>query len=168
MAHRPRPLLVALLLVPLALACSPELEDACGLPAAVPTTDEVPDGYVRATLDGQPFEATGTWSDGPSASIDADGPLSMIIAKDQTATSTIELVGRGAFPICVPLGERSDTSGNATWDSSFVTDKDHTGMVAILGEDAGFLLGRFEVELVDANNGAVTKFEDGVFRAQRR
>lgn len=156
-----------LLTLPFLSACGPEVTDACGaLSGVVPSAADVAPGALLASLDQADFTASGTWGDGPNGSIDA-GLLSLIIPRDESGTLVSELVGRGAFPICIPLGERSDKSGNATYDSTYVTDANHTGMVAILAEEEGHIVGRFEVNL-RSGNGDMTAFENGRFRLPRR
>lgn len=153
-----------------AMGCGGESPaDACGLSGTPPSEEEVVNGFLRAATDEGNFSEMGSWSSGSNGDITA-GTLSMIIANDESASAVSELVGRGAFPICVPLGERSPSSGNATYDSRFVTDASHTGMVAILGEDAGMLFGRFEVELKDGSGGSTDTFafREGVFRLPAR
>jgi hypothetical protein len=162
-----RAILMSIALTSLLLsACGPGGADVCGLSGVVPTTADVLDGRARGSQDGTAFDIGGTWAPGPSGSIDI-GTLSMVIAVDETGTDVGDLVGRRAFPICIPLGERSETSGNASWDGSYITDSSHTGAVAILDEDAGFLAGRFEVTLLESG-GAMTAFTDGVFRLPQR
>ncbi len=157
-------LLVALLL-PLA-ACPGFPGEICGLSTATP---DVADGDGQATRsDGEAFAGEdASWAPGSSGSVTV-GLLDMIIAKDQTGTDTEQLIADGAFPICVTLAERSETSGSALLnDGSFATDAGHTGAVAIIAEDGGFLVGRFEVDLAD-NSGANLSFTDGAFKARRR
>lgn len=164
------PLIVLVCLSWAPVACGPEAPaDACGLSSAAPTEEEVVNGFLRATTDEGPFSEMGSWSSGSNGDITA-GTLSMIIANDESGSSVSELVGRGAFPICVPLGERSPSSGNATFDSRFVTDAARVGMVAILGEDGGMLFGRFEVELKDGSGVSADTFafRDGSFRLPAR
>lgn len=168
MSYGPRPLLAALLVTPFALACGPGPEEVCGLPSAKPTAEDVADNQVVAKLNGGGFDEPGSWSAGPNGSLTA-GTLNVVIARDNTGTLTSDLVGRGAFPICVDIGERSDVSGNADFDGHFLSDGAHTGSVAILGEEEGLLTGRFRLELKD-NLGADAPavFEDGMFRIPRR
>lgn len=157
-------------LVAAAVGCEPAAEDsACGLSRTPPSAEEVMEGFVNATANGAPYTKSGSWSSGSNGDITA-GTLSMIIANDETGSVVSELVGKGAFPICVPLGERSPSSGSAAYESKFVTDASHTGMVAILGEDAGFLFGRFEVQLKDGsgNSADTVAFTNGTFRIPAR
>lgn len=152
-----------------ASACSPDVTETCGFTQAAPSADEVIDGFVVAALGAERFEKTGSWSSGTNGDITA-GTLSMVIAFDESGTRVDDLVGRGAFPICIPLGARSPQSGNATYDSRFLSDADHTGMVAIQGQEGAFLTGRFAVTLRDNTDVAAPsiRFEDGAFRIPAR
>lgn len=164
--HLLRSLLPVSLLV--AVACGPgDPSDVCGQSGVIPTPDEAPNGFATATLDGQRWREAGSWAAGPNASLDL-GTLSMIIAADETGTATSDLVARRAFPICVPLGARSETSGNVSFDGSYVSDESHTGGLAILGEEDGFLAGRFAVDLQSPSSGNEVSFEEGAFRVERR
>jgi hypothetical protein len=161
------PWLFALLLAPglAGFGCGPaDAGEACGLSGAVPTSEDVGDGQVKASRDGAAFSAANaTWSVGPSASLNA-GELTIVIVNDESGSNTEELIGRGAFPICINIGERSGSSGNAQLvGTAFVSDASHTGNLSILGNEGGQLSGRFEVELADG--GATTRFTDGIFRA---
>jgi hypothetical protein len=61
-----------------------------------------------------------------------------------------DLIEAAAFPICVPIGDRSETSGSANLvGGGFVSDATHTGGVAILGREGDTLLGRFAFDLVE-------------------
>lgn len=161
-------LLVCLSPLALSLACGPGAEEVCGgLPAALPTADEVPDGTGSAQLDGAAFTGPASWAPGPNSSLDIS-TLSIIIAYDESGTETTDLIGRGAFPICVPVGERSPTVSAATYDGPYITNAEHTGMLAILDEQGGVLVGRFEIDLVENNTGDEITFSDGAFRAERR
>lgn len=151
------------------VGCGPsDPADVCGLSGVLPTSDEVENGFGAAVRDGQPFKEAGTWGAAPLGSIDI-GTLSLAIPFDETGTEVTDLIARRAFPICVRLGERSDTVGAANLvEGGYVTDAQHTGAVAILGEEGGFLVGRFVIDLVSESEGAETSFEDGVFRLERR
>lgn len=164
------PLLVLLLplCAVLPAACGPtDPADVCGLSGVPPTVDEVQDGFGQALKDGESWKEAGSWGAGPNASIDI-GTLSMVIAFDETGTQSSELIARRAFPICVPLGERSPSSGNVSFEGIYVSDASHTGAVAILGEEDGFLLGRFAVDVVSPNDGSEVSLSEGVFRLERR
>lgn len=164
------PAVVPIALVVIALsACGPaDPVEVCGLSGAAPTADDVRDGFGRAERDGQPFEEAGSWGAAPQASIDI-GTLSLTVPYDETGTEVTDLIARRAFPICVRLGERSDTVGAGNLvDGGYITDAGHTGAVAILGEEGGLLLGRFAVELISSSEGAETSFTDGAFRLERR
>ena len=82
----------------LSTACGPDGEEFCGLPAAVPDTDEVSEGNFVAdftTPDGseEAFSQRGSWGPGPSASIEA-GVLSIIIARDESGVDVTDLIER--------------------------------------------------------------------------
>ena len=140
--------------------------EMCGVSTAAP---DVADGTGEATRsDGDAFTSQdASWAPGSSASVTV-GLLDMIIAKDQTGTDTENLIADGAFPICVTLGERSESSGSALLNGgSFASDAGHNGAVVIIAEEGGFLAGRFEVDLLDGG-GANLSFTDGQFKARRR
>lgn len=159
------------LLLPLVglAACGPtDPADVCGLSGVPPTADDVQNGFGEALRDGAPFKEAGTWGAAPLASIDI-GTLSLAVPFDETGTEVTDLIARRAFPICARLGDRSDTVGAGNLvEGGYVTDASHTGAVAILGEDGGFLTGRFVVDLISSSEGAETSFTDGVFRLERR
>jgi hypothetical protein len=155
---------LALLCLPQVLGCGPaNAGEACGLPGAIPTDSDLANGQVRALRDGAEFTASNaTWSVGPSAALNA-GELTIIIVNDETGSNTESLIGQGAFPLCIDLGERSGSSGNAQLvGTGFVSDAAHTGSLSILGNDGGMLSGRFEVTLADGS--ATTRFSEGAFR----
>jgi hypothetical protein len=147
-------------------ACAPGPATVCNLSTTLPTAEESPVGRLvakRSGVSSDPFSEAGAWTPGPSTSIDA-GLLSLIIAQEQTGTRTEDLIANAAFPICVPLADRSDRSGQANFvDGGFVTSASHTGGVAILAVEDGNLVGRFEAELAN-NQGQTLTFSDGVFR----
>lgn len=147
-------------------ACPVFPSEVCGISTAQPN---VADGTGQATRsDGDAFTGQdASWAPGSSASVTV-GLLDMIIAKDQTGTDTEDLIADAAFPICVKLAERSETSGSALLNGgSFQSSADHTGAIAIIDEEGGFLLGRFAVDLTDGS-GANLSFSDGQFKARRR
>jgi hypothetical protein len=155
------------LLLLLVLAGCPNIPaEVCGLSTTLP--DNLADGRGSATRsDGEDFSnEAASWTPDGDDSLTI-GVLDFFIAKETTGLDTEQLIADGAFPICVPLAERSNTSGAANLVSDgLVTDASHTGGVAILDEDNGFLIGRFEAEL--ANGNAEVAFTDGVFKASRR
>jgi hypothetical protein len=138
------------------------------LSSTPPTADDVVDGRGKATRsDGAEFDEAGSWAPAPASSVDL-GTLSMIIQYDETGSVVDDLIADGAFPICVPQGERSDTSGQANLvDGGFVTDATHDGGLAILGKEGDVLLGRFGFTLVD-QGGTTLTFSEGVFRVPQR
>lgn len=147
-------------------ACPGFPGEMCEISTAAP---DVADGTGEATRsDGDAFSGQdASWAPGSSGSVTL-GLLDMVIAKDQTGTDTEDLIADGAFPFCVTLAERSETSGSALLNGgSFQTNADHTGSVVISGEEGGFLLGRFEVDLADGS-GTSLSFTDGQFKARRR
>lgn len=161
------PLVLAMVVLALS-ACPGFPSEFCEPPLSTATPD-VGDGTGAATRsDGADFSGEDTsWAPGSSGSVTV-GLLDMIIAKDQTGTDTESLIADAAFPICVKLAERSETSGSALLNGgSFQTNADHTGDVVIIGETGGFLLGRFAVDLADGS-GANLSFTDGQFKARRR
>lgn len=155
---------------PLAFAtgCPPATGEVCGLSSTPPTSDDVADGHGKATRsDGEGFDVTGTWAPSPASSVDL-GTLSMIMQFDETGSVVDDLIADGAFPICVPQGARSETSGQANLvEGGFVTDESHDGGLAILGKEGDVLLGRFAFTLVD-QAGTALSFSDGVFRVPQR
>jgi len=155
------------LLTALCFACDGAPGDFCGASDQVPTEDEVAAGQGVATLDGDAFSSEGTWGAGPSASIDL-GVLSMTIVNDETGAETEDLITRGAFPICVLLGNRSETSGSANYiQGGFVTSDDVGGSVSILDIQGSNILGRFNVDLQNGG-GESMSFTDGVFNVPQR
>jgi hypothetical protein len=166
--HAPLAALALLYASVLTSGCGPgEPADVCGQSGVVPTADDVQDGFGRADREEEPFSAAGSWAPGANASIDI-GTLSLIVPNDETGTETADLISRRAFPICVPLGARSERSGSAIFGGVYLSNASHTGGVAILGEQGGLLLGRFSVELVHNNTSEELSFEGGVFRVGRR
>ncbi len=158
-------LLLGSALSPFAAGCGPSAEAFCGLPSETPTLDAAPEGRALATVDGDAFDETATYSVGPGASF-TTGDLDIILAGDTTGTAVDELIGRGAFPICVELGERSEKTMSANFVSDgSTTSADKTGALSILAAEGGVIVGRFEVELGGAATHSVT---DGVFRATKR
>jgi hypothetical protein len=157
----------ALAVFALSIACGPDGADVCGVSSVDPDDSEIADGMGEALLDGSAFSNMASWAPGPNSSLDI-GTLSMIIAFDETGTQTTDLLERRAFPICVPLGERSDTSGSAAYDGPYLTNATQNGGVALLGEEGGVLSGRFALDLVHNVDGSVISFTEGVFRAERR
>jgi hypothetical protein len=149
------------------LACSPDPGEVCGVSGVIPEESEVALGRGEAMQDGAAFSGGASWAPGPNSSLDI-GTLSIIIGVDESGTATADLIERGAFPICVPVGERDINSGSAQLvGTALVSDASHTGGVAILAESGGVISGRFAVDLADTSGGT-TSFTDGVFRAERR
>jgi hypothetical protein len=159
-------LLVALSPAALLAGCPADLTEVCSLPGALP--EGVDNGRGSASLDGGAFDGPATWSPGSDASITI-GLLTMSVAKDVTGAAFDDLLADNALPICVPQGERSDTSGNAAYNESpgFVTDAAHTGSVALLKFDNDVLIGRFAFDLVNSGSAQTLEFTDGVFAATR-
>ena len=93
--------------------------------------EEIGSGFVSWDETQISYSEPGTWSDGSNGDI-TFGTISMIIAKNDLGEDTDSLIAADSFPICIPLGERSEQSGNATDTGTFVTDANHQGMVAIL------------------------------------
>jgi hypothetical protein len=149
------------------VGCPAELTEVCDLPVELP---DVESGRGSATRsDGEAFDEDAFWSPGSNASVTI-GLLSMVIAKDETGLDFDTLLADGALPICVPQGERSDTSGNSSYSDSpgFVTDAAHSGKVAVLSFDDDVLVGRFEVVVANPGSGATIEFTDGEFSAVRQ
>ncbi len=145
----------------------PAPSEICGLSTAEPTDQDVADGRGSATRsDGEPFEGPGSWS--PTSMSIVIETLDMIASADESGSAVSELIEAAAFPICVPIRDRSETSGSALLaDGAFASDSDHTGGVAILGRDGDTLVGRFAFELANPQGETVT-FSDGVFRVPSR
>ena len=144
--------------------CPGPVEQICGQSTELP---DVADGFGEATRsDGETFREAGTWGPAPSSTI-VIGVLTMIIANDETGVVVDDLIADGAFPICVPQADRSETSGQANLvEGGFVTDAEHTGGVAILAKEGDTLIGRFGFDLV-SGTGELS-FSDGVFRVPQR
>ena len=142
------------------------------MPAAVPDTDEVSEGNFVAdftTPDGseEAFSQRGSWGPGPSASIEA-GVLSIIIARDESGVDVTDLIERGAFPICIPLRDRSETSGQANYvDGGFVTNDGATGNLTILAREGDHIVGRFEA-IMENTQGGELSFSSCAFRIPQR
>jgi len=160
--------IVAAVVVVVAYASGcPKVVDCGGLSNDPPTVD---DGKGTATRsDGDAFNEQASWAPGTSASIDI-GLLDMIIAKDETGSDFDTLTSDGAFPICIPLGEQSGTTGKANLleGNSIVSDATHTGNVLVIALDGNFLVGRFNAELVSSDGASTIEFTDGAFKATRR
>lgn len=160
---------VVLVVLVVALAgCPNNLAEVCGLASALPSVDEGTGSATRS--DGGAFAGEpASWSPGTNAAVTI-GLLSMVVAKDETGLGFDELVADGALPICVPQGERNDTSGNAIFSEgdAFVTDAAHPGKVALLSLVDDVLVGRFELELVNSGSGQTIAFTEGVFAATRQ
>ena len=85
-----------------------------------------------------------------------------------SAERMFDLIEAAAFPICVPVGARSETSGAANLvGGGFVSDATHTGGVALLAKDGDTLLGRFAFDLANPAGDTLT-FSDGAFRLPAR
>ena len=168
MAPRALVLVVVLVLGLHAAGCPKAFE--CGGLSTDPPGD-VAQGKAKATRsDNAAFAVDATWGPGSNASIDMGG-LDLTVAKDETGTDFDSLVADGAFPICVPLASRSDSSGVANLLASphaFISDATHTGDVAVLGLDGDFLQGRFKVDMVSSDGASTLSFTDGAFQARRR
>ncbi len=152
-------------LLPLGLGltsgCPGPVAESCGQSTALPNVD---DGVGEATRsDGEAFREEGTWAPAPSSSI-VLGTLTMTITNDETGGVVDDLIADGAFPICVPMAERSETSGQANLvDVGLVTDATHTGGLAILGKEGDTLIGRFSFDLTGD-----LSFDDGAFSVPQR
>lgn len=151
----------ALVLLLTSLSCGPNLENACGLSGGIPA--DLAANTFSASLDGEAFNESASISLGSNGSITA-GLLSIIVAVDESGTAVDELIGRKAFPICVPLAERSVTTGQASFPPAFITNAQSTGTLSILDEQGGEIFGRFESELADNGGGAPVNFTEGEFR----
>ncbi len=169
--HRPTSLAVSVVVALVAAVgsgCAPPSGPVCGLSAVPPTVEEVADGRGMAVRsDGEAFDVEGSWAPAPSSSVDL-GTLSMIMQFDETGSAVDDLIADGAFPICVPQGERGAESGAANLvDGGFVTNATHDGGLALLGKDGDLLLGRFAFTLVDPSGTELT-FSEGAFRVPQR
>ena len=153
------------------VGCTPDLSIVCGLSTSDP---DVEARHLTATRDDggaeTHFDEVGAYSPGANATIVA-GPLTLHIGSEETGTATDDLVARGVFPLCVPLGAASPQGGTATLtDESGVTsasDAVHMGGVALLHDDSGLIVGRFVVDLISAD-GTETSFKDGRFRIREQ
>lgn len=141
--------------------------DACGFEGGTPTTDDIGSGQVSADRDGSPFTATGTWRPPPGGSFTA-GNLDVIMENDEEGNATADLISEGTFPICVPIGARAEDSGQANLvEGGYVSDESNGGMFAILAEEDGEIVGRFEFTLANTS-GETTTFSEGIFRVPQR
>lgn len=146
--------------------CAEEPEEVCGFDADAPKTK---DGKGSATRsDDEDFtDVAATWSPGANGAV-IMGVLSLTIPKDETGADTEQLIADGAFPICIPLGQRGEKSGSANYvDDGYVSDAEHTGMVALYEEDGGILRGRFEAAMYSEAVDKELSFTDGVFAAEQ-
>ena len=148
--------------------CGPEEPElVCGgLSSEIPTPEEAVTGLASWTEAGITESEPGTWNGGSNGDI-TFGTITLIIAKDETGADTESLISAGTFPICVPLGERSEQSGNATDTGAFVTDASHGGHVVILGQEADDLIGRFSFTMGNAS-GETRELTHGTFRIPPR
>ena len=164
----PPPLAVVAASLALLAACPNDLATVCGLSNEAPLIEEGKGSATRS--DGGAFEnLPATWSPGGNASVTI-GLLSLVVAKDETGFAFDDLVADGALPICVPQGERSDTSGSAIFSEgdAFLSDAAHQGSVALLSLTDDVIVGRFEVEVVRSGSAQTISFTDGVFAATRQ
>jgi hypothetical protein len=148
--------------------CGPQSPDTVceSLLPTLPTLAEIGSAQVSWTEAGTTETNTGSWSDGSNGDI-TFGTVSMVIAKAQNGEETAALIAASSFPICIPLGERSEQSGNATDSGTFVTDAEHTGMVAILGQENDEIIGRFQLVMGNAS-GEIRDLQEGLFRVPQR
>ena len=137
-----------------------------GLSGALPAADEITAGQVTWVEAGVSNGESGSWNGGSNGDI-TFGTITLIIAKDETGSDTDALIEAGSFPICIPLGERSAQSGNATDTGAFVTDANHGGHAVILSEDNGEITGRFDFTMGNAG-GETRALTNGVFRISSR
>lgn len=149
--------------------CPGPVEEICGQSTALP---DVASGVAEATRsDGAAFNAdAGSWALAPSSSV-VIGTLTMIMANDEAGLVVDDLIADGAFPICVPQGARSETSGQANLSDasdSFVTDDAHDGGLALLGKEGDDLIGRFGFDMVSGDGSTTLTLSDGAFRLPQR
>ena len=137
-----------------------------GLSSALPTPEEAVSGLASWSEAGVSESEPGSWNGGTNGDI-TFGTITLIIAKDENGNNIDDLVSGGTFPICIPLGERSEQSGNATDTGAFVTDANNGGHVVILGQEANDLIGRFDFTMGNAS-GQVRELTNGVFRIPPR
>ena len=150
----------------IACAGGEEDEEFCQQLGGTPTADEIASGRVTATQDGSSFNETGSWS--PTSGSLTGGLLDIIIQKDDSGERTADRVDAGDFPICITIGERSDTVGQANLvEGGYVSDSSHTGSLAIYAEEDGEIVGRFSFTLANTS-GDTTVFEEGLFRVSER
>jgi hypothetical protein len=158
---------ICLPLAAAAAGCTGPAGDACGLSGAVPSTDEIASGQVSADRDGSAFTASGTWRPPPGGSFTA-GNLDVIMENDEEGNDTADLITEGTFPICVTIGDRSETSGQANLvEGGYVSDGSNGGTFAILAEEDGEIVGRFAFTLANTS-GDTTTFSEGLFRVPQR
>jgi hypothetical protein len=137
--------------------------EACGLDATPIAADAVSQGRGRAERStGGLFDAVAAWSPAPSKSLTI-GTLAIQLIGDEKGVLVDTLIADGAFPICVPLGERSTTQGLANFaEEGLVTTAQNTGKLVITDNTDGYLGGRFQI------NFGTLQFENGVFRASKK
>ena len=145
--------------------CKEEVEEICDLPTALPDVD---DGKATADRsDGEAFSVEASWKPGDGGSLTL-GVLDIIIENEESGSDTADIIEDGAFPICVRLGERGEKKGSANYiDGGYVTNAEHTGSVALLGNEDDLLVGRFQIDLANPA-GDELSFSDGVFSASLR
>jgi hypothetical protein len=156
-------LILAMVLFGTLSACDDRPTEACGLDATPVAADAVRQGRGRATQsDGNVLDATASWAPSPSKSLTV-GTLDMQLIADENGVAVEKLIADGAFPICVPLADRSATQGLANYaEKGIVTTAANTGKLVITDNTDGYLGGRFQI-----NFGSL-QISDGIFRASRR
>ena len=162
------PILMAALMSFASIACTggDEYENFCEQTGGTPSSDEIASGRVTATQDGSTFDEAGTWS-ATSGSL-TGGLLDIIIQQDDSGERTADRIASGDFPICIMVGERSETSGQANLvQGGFVSNASNTGSLAIYAEENDEIVGRFSFSL-ENTSGEKTVFEDGLFRVGER
>lgn len=159
---------LAVVVLPLlSFACAGGGEEPfCELPGELPTVDDVEDGKGAASRDGASWSETASWS-ATTATVTI-GLLDIIVDKDEEGASVRGLFEDGTYPICVRIGERSESVGQANYvEGGFVSDGSHEGSISLLANEDGILVGRFSFSLANPGGTEMT-FEDGVFRATER
>lgn len=153
------PLLAVVVLA--AAGCPGAPAESCGQSTTPPTEDDVARGRGKATRsDGVALDAEGSWSVAQSDVV--VGTLVMQMPVDETGATVTDLIADGAFPICVPMGERSETSGAANLLPGFVTNANTRGGLAVLAKDGDTLFGRFAFDMQDQQGNSLA-IDDGVF-----
>jgi hypothetical protein len=135
----------------------------CDLSTAPVTDDEAAQGQgsgVRS--DDVTLRGTSSWRAEPVTNLVVGDMSFEGFTTDENGADVLELISNAAFPLCIRLGERDATNGNATVPPAFVTNATNQGVLVLTDNRDGALGGRFAVDF----DGMTVS--DGVFRASQR